>query len=52
MAEMIKQLEAESELSKQLLGNFQTESSCDHKQLEAKVKVDLLIKRRVLQSQN
>ena len=31
MTEIIKQPEAESGMSKQLLGNFQTENSCDHK---------------------
>ena len=31
VAEIIKQPEDESGLSKQLLGNFQTEKSCDHK---------------------
>ena len=30
MTEIIKQPKAESELSKQLLDNFQTENSCDH----------------------
>ena len=31
MTEIIKQPEAESGLSNQLLGNFQTENSYDHK---------------------
>ena len=31
MTEIIKQPEAESRLSKQVLGKLQTENSCDHK---------------------
>ena len=34
--EIIKQPEADSGLSKQLLGNFQTENSCNHKYLRLK----------------
>ena len=38
MVEIIKQVEAKSGLNKQLLGNFQTENSSDHKLLEAEIK--------------
>ena len=31
VVQIIKQLEAENELSKELLGNLQTDNSCDHK---------------------
>ena len=31
VTEIIQQPQAESTLNKQLLGNFQTESACDHK---------------------
>ena len=31
VTEIINQPEPESRLSKQLLGNFQTKNSCDHK---------------------
>ena len=37
MTDVIKQPEAKSGLSKQLLGTFQAENSSDHKQLEAEV---------------
>ena len=47
MAEIYKQPEAEIELSKQLLGNFQVENSCDCKWLEAEVKNGVAYKKRV-----
>ena len=43
VVQIIKQLEAENELSKELLGNLQTDNSCDHKSLEAEVKMELLL---------
>ena len=45
MTEIIKQPEVESGLSKQLLGNFQTDNSSDHKYSRLNQKMELLIKR-------
>ena len=38
MTEIIIQPEFKSGLSKQLLGNFQTDNSCDHEVFDAEVK--------------
>ena len=48
MTKIIKQPEAESRLSKQLLGNFQTESSIDHRLLEAEVKNGVAYKKKYI----
>ena len=45
MAEIIRKYETERGLSKQLLANFQTENSCDHKYSRLKSKMELLIKK-------
>ena len=44
----VKQPKTESELSKQLLCNFQTENLCDLKQLEAEVKNGVTYKKTCL----